>query len=197
MEVKGRNITIRRLKKKDIPLMKNWGSHKNLLLEDYNFPDMTNLEMKLWYRMKEIPFINRYYSIWLGENIIGYLGIKGINIFDRSSTLGLVMDPNYTSKGYGREALYLFLDYYFNDIKMKTMNLEVNQYNERAYRLYKKLGFVEEGFYLDEFFNQDIDFGNPYFIKYQSSFVMSGKKIYNYIYRMKLNKGDFLKIGAE
>lgn len=196
MEIKYEDIVIKKLKREDIPLMQLWGSHKNTLLEDYNFPRMTDVEMRVWYRMKQVPFINKYFGIWLEGRLIGYLGIKNIKRIRRTSVLGLVFDPNYTSLGYGKKALEGFLNHYFGPMRMKTMVLEVTEFNERAYRLYKSMGFEEVGYYLDEFYN-NIDILDPNFIKYQSSFVMKDEKIYNYIHKMKLDKGKYLRIGVE
>ena len=110
------------------------------------------------------------------------------------STLGIVLDPNQINKGYGTEILKVFLDYYFNEMKMLKMELEVSSFNKRAYNVYKKLGFIEEGYYLDEFCNPYIDKKDPYFIEAKSSFVIDGKKIYNYIHRMVLSKKRYFNI---
>ena len=48
-------------------------------------------------------------------------------------------------KGYGAEAIRLLLGYAFDRINLNKVELEVYEYNERAYRLYLRLGFVEEG----------------------------------------------------
>ena len=122
------------------------------------------------------------------------MGIKNIKIFRRMSTLGIVLDPNQINKGYGTEILKVFLDYYFNEMKMLKMELEVSSFNKRAYNVYKKLGFIEEGYYLDEFCNPYIDKKDPYFIEAKSSFVIDGKKIYNYIHRMVLSKKRYFNI---
>ena len=50
------------------------------------------------------------------------------------------------------------------------------------------------GYYLDEFFDQRLDLNNSYYLEAESSFVISHNKIYNYIYRMRLDKDDFKRI---
>ena len=54
-------------------------------------------------------------------------------------------DPAYQGKGYGREALTLLLDYAFRVRNLRRACLHVSATNERAVRLYRALGFVEEG----------------------------------------------------
>ena len=193
MLIKGKRIRIKKLELKDVFLMRKWGRHENPLLGDYNFPRMSDRGIKRWYRAKSSSIFNKYYSI-RNENreLIGYMGIKDIKYIRRISTLGIVIDANHMNKGYGTEVLDRFLQYYFTEMKMKKMLLEVAEFNKRAYRVYEKMGFKACGYYLDEFFDSELDLSNPYYLKEKSSFVIDGNLIYNYIYKMNLTKENFL-----
>ncbi len=194
MEIRGPRIRIRKLKLDDVFEMRKWGYHDNPLLGDYNFPDMNDKELKVWYKLKTIGWHNKYYGIFneVGS-LIGYMGIKNIRRIKRESTLGIVFDPNNVSLGYGTECLLNFLNHYFTKMKMKRMYLEVAEFNKRAYRLYEKMGFKPVGYYLDEFYDQRLDLSNQYYLDEKSSFVITDKKIYNYIYKMKLERNVFFK----
>ena len=54
-------------------------------------------------------------------------------------------DPAYQGHGYGREALRLLLDYAFRVRNLRRVRLHVIASNERAIRMYRAVGFVEEG----------------------------------------------------
>ncbi|MDR7869786.1 MAG: GNAT family N-acetyltransferase [Tissierellaceae bacterium] len=192
MKVQGNRTIIRPLELRDVFEMRNWGYHKNPLLEDYNFPLMDDEEIKKWYKFKTNSFFNKYYGV-LDKNkrLIGYLGIKDIKFIRRESTLGIVFDPNFVSKGYGTETLREYLNYYFNVMKMRRMYLEVAEFNHRAFKLYENIGFKPVGYYLDEFHNQIMDLNNSYYLENKSCFVIYNRRIYNYIYKMKLDKNDF------
>ena len=195
MEIRGKRITIRRLQLEDVYLMRKWGLHDSPLIEDYNFPPMSDNGIKVWYKRKTGTILNKYYSIRNEDGrLIGYMGIKNIRRIKRESTLGLVFDSNYVDKGYGTETLRTFLEYYFTKMKMRKMILEVAEFNKRAYRVYKKLGFKEEGYYLDEFFDSALDLSNPYYLRVKSSFVIKDEKIYNYIFKMVLKKKTFMEL---
>lgn len=195
MKIQGKRITIKRLELKDVFEMKNWGVHENPLVEDYNFPPMNDSEIKLWYKRKTNKWYNKYYGVRNEENkLIGYMGIKGIKRFRRESTLGIVFDPNYVDRGYGTETLVVFLNHYFTEMKMKSMLLEVAEFNRRAYRVYEKLAFKSIGYYLDEFFDHKLDLTSRYYIEERTSFVIRKKKIYNYIYKMRLKKKEFMRL---
>lgn len=194
MEIKSERLKIRPLILGDVYNMRSWGYHETPLLGDYNFPNMSDKEIEKWFRYKTFRWGNKYYGVINEENkLIGYMGIKSIKRIKRESTLGIVFDPNYINRGYGTEALVLFLKYYFEDMKMRRMYLEVAEFNKRAYRVYEKLGFKNVGYYLDVFYDSSLDFDNPYFIQEKSSFVITDKKIYNYIYKMRINKKDFIE----
>ena len=123
MRVVGDRIIIRPLELKDVYEMKNWGFHENPLLDDYNFPNMLDSQIKKWYKYKTNSFFNKYYGILNKDyRLIGYLGIKNIKFIRRESTLGLVFDPNYINKGFGTETLREYLNYYFNQMNSCCMS---------------------------------------------------------------------------
>lgn len=191
----GDKIKIKALTIEDAMEMREWGLHTDPLLFDYNFPYENDYEIKKWFRSKTFSVRNKYYSIRDKDGkLIGYMGIKNKNFFRKSSFLGIVFDPDLVNRGYGTQALKLFLPYYFKELNMKTLYLEVAEFNERALKLYKNIGFVEDGYYLDLFSIQDLDLTTKEFKRYQTSFVFKDEKIYNYIYKMKLTKKRFLKV---
>ena len=195
MDIKGSRITIRPLTLDDVYKMRLWGYHDNPLLADYNFPCMTDKEIIKWHKYKTNSWRSKYYGVFNEyEKFIGYIGIKDIKKFKKESTLGIVFDPNYISMGYGTETLITFLKYYFTELDMKRMYLEVAEFNKRAHKLYENMGFIQEGYYLDVFFDQKINMNNQYYLNNESSFVISDKKIYNYIYRMRLEKEEFFLV---
>ncbi|CCQ92853.1 conserved hypothetical protein [[Clostridium] ultunense Esp] len=198
MEITGKRIRISPLKLEDAFFMKNWGTHENPLLSDYNLPSLSDEEIRKWYNYKTGEKNRKYYSVFNeGNRFIGYMGIKKIRRIFRDALLGIVFDPNYVNQGYGTEAITAFLEYYFNEMKMKKLYLEVVQFNKRALRCYEKSGFKIIDRYLDEFFDQRIDLIDPYFISEKSSFVIEGGKVYNYIYKMKVDKNTYLKAREE
>jgi RimJ/RimL family protein N-acetyltransferase len=57
-------------------------------------------------------------------------------------------------KGYGAEALTLGTAFAFDDLNLHRLQLSVFSYNERAIRLYQRLGFTHEGTFR-EFLQRD------------------------------------------
>lgn len=196
--IKGNRVTILPLRLEDVYLMMNWGKHENPLLEDYNFPYVDEEEIVEWYESKTFGKSKKYFSVYneYGK-FIGYLGIKHIKRLKREATLGIVFDPNYVNKGYGTEAIKAFLKYFFNVLNMKVLYLEVASFNKRAIRCYEKCGFENIAKYLHRYPDQSIDENDPYFVEEKDSFVFKHGRIYNYIYKMKIDKEKFTKMEAE
>jgi RimJ/RimL family protein N-acetyltransferase len=81
-----------------------------------------------------------------GNIHIGNGGLHAIDRFYRCATLGIVIgEKEYWGKGYGTEAVRLLADFAFRTQNLNRLDLVVLDFNERARRCYKKIGFVEEG----------------------------------------------------
>lgn len=57
----------------------------------------------------------------------------------------LVGERDYWGKGYGTDAMRVYLDYTFQELNLHRVTLRVFGFNQRAIRSYEKCGFVHEG----------------------------------------------------
>lgn len=196
--IKGNKVMLTPLKLEDAFFMKKWGKHETPLLSDYNFPYYDDEDIIEWYNSKKSSRRRIYFIVYNEEKrAIGYLGIKSIRRISKKATLGIVFDPNYVDKGYGTDAINAFLDYFFNTMKMKTLLLEVAGFNKRAIRCYEKCGFMKYDQYLDIYHDQNIDRNNKYFKNEKNNFVIKRGKIYNFIYRMKVDNNTYYEMREE
>jgi RimJ/RimL family protein N-acetyltransferase len=86
------------------------------------------------------------FGIEVDENLIGTAGIHRINWTSRNGYFGIaICRKEYWNKGIGTEATNLILKYAFEYINLHKVLLEVYEYNERAIRVYEKVGFKREG----------------------------------------------------
>jgi RimJ/RimL family protein N-acetyltransferase len=78
-----------------------------------------------------------------------YIGGCGINQLDwknRVVELGIFIgDKAYWDQGYGTDALKVLLRFVFAQLNMHKVSLRVLSFNARAQKVYKRLGFQEEG----------------------------------------------------
>ncbi|KAF3764131.1 acyl-CoA N-acyltransferase [Cryphonectria parasitica EP155] len=64
---------------------------------------------------------------------------------NRSATLGLALAAAHQSNGFGPEAIDWVLNWAFRFGNLHSVSLDVVEYNDRARKAYKKIGFVYEG----------------------------------------------------
>jgi RimJ/RimL family protein N-acetyltransferase len=74
--------------------------------------------------------------------LIGRCMLFGLDQVNRSAMLGIVIgEKAYWSRGYGREAVELLLDYAFNLLNLNSVMLGVFSFNQRGIHSYEKAGF--------------------------------------------------------
>ncbi len=80
------------------------------------------------------------------DNVIGSVGLEGIDYINRSAVLGIFIgEKDYRGKGYGTEAIRLVLEFGFRYLNLHSIRLDLMEFNERALACYKKCGFKEYG----------------------------------------------------
>lgn len=167
--------------------MRSFGKNKNILLKSYDFWPKTFFECAYWFYKKTESNSKRYFSIVYYGKVIGYLSMKEIDEEDKTSTLGIVLDPNFQSMGLGKKILIKFLNMYFYDYCFDELTLSVDFFNERAKRLYESLGFniYTRGYQLFDGDRSDIE---KSCYKY---FVFKGKYTLSKVWFMTIFKEDF------
>ncbi len=79
-----------------------------------------------------------------GEKI-GLVRLDDIDQVNQSICVGLDIAKVYRGQGHGKKSFKVLLEYVFHELNMNRAWLLVAEFNERAYKLYKSLGFIEEG----------------------------------------------------
>ncbi|MBF0367713.1 MAG: GNAT family N-acetyltransferase [Oligoflexia bacterium] len=78
--------------------------------------------------------------------LVGDVTLKDIDGDTKSAHVRIaIAKAELYGKGYARNAMIALLEYSFHELELNRIELEVFSFNERAIRLYKSLGFVEEG----------------------------------------------------
>lgn len=88
-----------------------------------------------------------FLGIFLKENNkhIGNIKLEPIKFDDMRATMGILIGgKDYWGKGMGTEATKLLVDYAFNILGIREVNLGVISENKTAIRVYEKVGFKYE-----------------------------------------------------
>ena len=87
--------------------------------------------------------------------LIGTCSIEQITRTSRSASLGIgIHNPENFDKGYGTDATICLMKFGFRVLNLHRIELGVFHYNERAFHVYKKLGWKEVGRKREVFFVQ-------------------------------------------
>ena len=88
-------------------------------------------------KLKELPNLH---SIYVDEELMGI--IQQVRIEEDNIHVGRFMiNPAKTGMGYGEKILNEFIDLNFKTYDVKSVTLSVYYYNEKAKKLYEKVGF--------------------------------------------------------
>ena len=76
---------------------------------------------------------------------VGSISSNTLSRVDGSFRYGVAIIESARRKGYAREAIFLFLNYFFNELRYHKVNAAVYDFNVGSSVLHDKLGFQREG----------------------------------------------------
>ncbi|MNJ49370.1 putative ribosomal N-acetyltransferase YdaF [compost metagenome] len=80
------------------------------------------------------------------EQTVGIVSLINIDYKNRSAECIIDIGvKDMWGKGIGTAAISLILEYAFNELNLHRLYLRVFSFNERAIKLYEKMGFIHEG----------------------------------------------------
>lgn len=144
------DIYLRELERADLPVINRWRNDKNLI----NFLGapfrFINIEIdEKWF---DAYLSNRSNNIRLAicesvsNKLLGVVHLIQIDWINRSGELGMqIGDTAHQGIGVGFQALVKIMEHAFNDLNLHRLHIKILDNNERAIRLTKKVGFIEEG----------------------------------------------------
>ncbi|MFC0522965.1 GNAT family N-acetyltransferase [Pontibacillus salicampi] len=149
MMFKGERIYLRKVTEEDGALYSKWVNDLEVMtltrphLEPYSEHEAKNFIRHIANDSSAKSFIIECHQT---NNPIGITSLIHLDFPNRNAECIIdIGEKHYWSQGYGEEAMCLLLDYAFLEINLHKVYLKVFSYNERAIRLYNKLGFKVEG----------------------------------------------------
>lgn len=145
----GQKTSIRPIEEDDIDYFYQWYNDPEVNLWSsgaWPLNTLLNKEQISLKFLEETPDIYRYSVLDENDILIGTIGFKEINIPSRSATLYVVIGNKlYWGKGYGTDALIIFVRFLFTQWNFHRISLDTWDENTRAIKAYEKVGFKIEG----------------------------------------------------
>jgi diamine N-acetyltransferase len=145
MKLRGPRVTIRPMRREDLDAMSKWRPFADPLYQPFDFPRRSKRENVRWFNWRSRDPSRRLYAIENeAKQVIGSLTLRDM-VGQQSARLGITLGADYVSRGYGSEALRIFLDYFFETLGFAQMVLDVAATNLRAVHTYRAMGFRQVG----------------------------------------------------
>jgi RimJ/RimL family protein N-acetyltransferase len=162
MKLIGEKIILRPILYTDFEMYFKWHSDRNIRFQTSMHPfPVTEQNEKDWFNKVISESDNRRFVFTIvhkdTDELIGYFQLTEINYINKNAFLGIVIgEMQYQGKGFGSEIIRLGLDYSFNNLGLFKISLDVIESNLSASKLYKKMGFNEEGIFQNHFFSNGV-----------------------------------------
>lgn len=147
IELIGRRVRVRSLAEGDLGWTLAWRNHPQSRIWFKSSAPIDEATHCAWFRDYERNGTDLMFFVETHpeRQPLGQGGIYAIDAVRRRAEVGrFVSDPRSRGRGLFREALALILGHAFDGMRLDEVHLEVVRENERAIRLYRSLGFVDD-----------------------------------------------------
>ena len=133
--------------RKDLEEVRNLHNHPDVLKYLTDIRPVSEQEQEQWFTRisnsrSNYRFIARNKET---SDLVGVFRLDKLDHVNQSAQIGLDVHPTFQNKGYGTEIYGIFFKLLFNDWNLHKLTLETLASNDRARRLYAKLGMSIEG----------------------------------------------------
>lgn len=113
--------------------------------QPYDFYDMT-ADLEDYEEITDpVSRGKHYYSVLKNHNLIGFFGVFPKESGENEIELGLGLKPDLTGKGLGKNFVTTILQYIKEEHSSVKVWLSVADFNQRAIKLYERVGFKYMG----------------------------------------------------
>lgn len=151
-------IILRKMTMEDIEVYNRWSNDEEVINNTYPNLDKYSIEDTEQFYKKVSDSNNSKTFIIEDKKTkkpIGITTLLDIDYFNSNAEYIIdIGEKEYWGNGYGKEALSLMLDYAFKELNLHRIFLRVFSFNERAIKLYERLGFKHEGRMKEALFRQ-------------------------------------------
>lgn len=146
------NLKLRPLEREDLHFVHDLDNNETVMHYWFEEPYEAFVELCDLYDKHIHDQSERRFIVESEKAPVGLVELVEINHIHRRAEFQIIIAPDFQGRGYATHATALAMDYAFTVLNLHKLFLVVDCDNERALHVYQKLGFVEEGRLLQEFF---------------------------------------------
>jgi len=150
------DLNIRPMELEDAEMIVKWRNDPTIIHQMFSQAGPTLQEHLLWFK-KYLENDSRQEFVIIIKNkdlkiAIGTIGLSSIDTQNAKAEYGILIgERDYWGQGLAFQASKLLLDHAFTTLELNKVYLKVMVSNDRAVKLYKGIGFKNEGQLRDEF----------------------------------------------
>lgn len=115
---------------------------------EYSFYDMEADMEDLDDFLNPVTRGNTIFAVTNNDGLIAFLSVDKVD--DTIFEIGLGMRPDLTGRGRGLEFLKAAMDFVKSEFKAEKITLSVATFNQRAIKVYRKIGFKDKGTFMQD-----------------------------------------------
>ena len=146
------HVKLRPLEREDLRFVHQLDNNASVMRYWFEEPYEAFVELSDLYDKHIHDQSERRFVIECDGEKAGLVELVEINHVHRRAEFQIIIAPEHQGKGYATAATRLAMDYAFTVLNLYKLYLIVDCANERAVKVYAKLGFTEEGRLREEFF---------------------------------------------
>lgn len=144
--IQGERIVLRAIEREDLPNYVQWLNDPTVLEHFGHFLPLSLAPEEQWYEAMLKDSNVRNFAIEFEGRHVGGAGFNNIDGRNANAEVGLFVGlPELWDRGLGHDVLRTLLRFGFEQMNLHRIYLRVFAKNERAVRLYEKVGFQHEG----------------------------------------------------
>jgi RimJ/RimL family protein N-acetyltransferase len=149
--IPGETINLRAVERHDVPLLHRWFNDP-ILMDAWGWSaparSIQNVAGQVEDWLARETAVDRPEALIaesLSGDLIGLVVVRADRPEARSVELSLLVDTNHWGQGFGMDMMQTILEACFGGWGVHRVGVRVEERNERALALYRRLGFKEEG----------------------------------------------------
>lgn len=145
--IKSANINFRRIKEKDLEILRDWRNSKGIREFNRQFTILNMVDQSNWYKQINKKNSDRVMFMITDKmkRPIGICGLIHLNLEDRCADVAIIIgEQKLHGKGIGSKALYKLIKYGFERLNLHRIGAEIFEYNTISIKLFEKLFFKHE-----------------------------------------------------
>jgi methionyl-tRNA formyltransferase len=136
---------LRQLTEQDLNLVRNWRNSDHVRANMYTDHIISEEEHRAWFQRVMVDPTVRYLILEYRDRPVGLVNFTAIDTRNSKCMWGFYLGETDLPRGSGTIMGYLSMNYVFEEIQIRKVSGEVLDFNEPSQKLFRRLGFTEEG----------------------------------------------------